>query len=123
MRGAPSQKGCENSVAAAKNHVSESPRLSGVELFSRVLALCGLAELIGPGVLQRALRDAGVNPLEADAREYRRALPKLHARLLAYLSEQEADERVRRIATFLKLYHVSPTLVEMLEGGPKEGGP
>jgi hypothetical protein len=95
--------------------------VSGAELFSRVLALCGLAEIIGPGVLQRALRDAGANPLEAGVAEYRRALPKLHARLLAYLSEQEADERVRRVAAFLKVYHLSPGLVEVFEGGAKEG--
>lgn len=94
-----------------------------MELFARVLALCGLAEIIGPGVLQRALRDAGVNPLAAGVDEYRRALPKLHARLLAYLSEEEAEERVRRVATFLKLYHLSPSLVEMFEGGPNEGNP
>jgi hypothetical protein len=97
--------------------------VSGAELFSRVLALCGLAELIGPGVLQRALRDAGVNPSHAGVDEYQRALPKLHARLLAYLSEPEADERVRRVAAFLKLYQLSPGLSELLEGGPKENGP
>ena len=97
--------------------------MPGAELFSRVLALCGLAELIGPGVLQRALRDAGANPLQAGVGEYRRALPKLHARLLAYLSEQEADERVRRVAAFLKLYQVGPGLGEGYEGASKEKVP
>ncbi len=87
-----------------------------------MLALCGLAELIGPGVLQRALRDAGVNPLQAGSDEYRRALPKLHARLLAYLSEQEADERVRRVASFLKLHPSRPSS-SPLERGSKGGDP
>ena len=40
--------------------------MSEAELFSRVLALCGLAELIGPGVLQRALRDFYESQARAD---------------------------------------------------------
>lgn len=96
--------------------------MSGAELFSRVLALCGLAELIGPGVLQRALRDAGASPLHAGVDEYRRALPKLHARLLAYLSEQEADDRVRRVSSLLKLYPLGAG-PEPFGGRPKENAP
>lgn len=62
------------------------------ELEQEILRLCGLSALLGPGLLRRALADAGAAspPTPSD---YLRALPALETRMLAYLPRQEARER------------------------------
>ncbi|WP_394823241.1 hypothetical protein [Pendulispora albinea] len=78
------------------------PRVTNVNeeqtLFRRVLALCGLSPLLGPGTLRRALKDVGADPETATIDDYYRAIPRLEARLRAFLSESEAAQRARTIA-------------------------
>ncbi|HWL85557.1 MAG TPA: hypothetical protein VNO21_07125 [Polyangiaceae bacterium] len=69
----------------------------GQALFERVLALCGLSPLLGPGTLRRALKDVGADPETATIDDYCRAIPRLEARLRAFLSESEAAQRARSI--------------------------
>lgn len=71
------------------------------KLFDRVIELCGFSRVLGPGILRRALADEGVDPQTATTDEYRRALPRLRARMTAYMSEDEAASRARRIAGLL----------------------
>ena len=70
-------------------------------LFERVLTYCGLAPMIGPGIVQRALADEGANAATATPADYRRALPRLEARLRAYYKDTEIARRSRRIIGFL----------------------
>jgi len=69
----------------------------GDKLFQRVLVLCGLSPLLGPGTLRRALKDVGAEPENATIDDYCRAIPRLEARLKAFLSESEAAQRARSI--------------------------
>ena len=71
-------------------------------LFDRVLALCSFSDLLGPGTVRRALNDAGVNIARATVEDYERALPRLAARLRAYVPAEDANQRVRRVAVFLR---------------------
>lgn len=69
-----------------------SQRLGSEDLEKEILRLCGLSALLGPGLLRRALADAGAStpPTPSD---YLRALPMLETRMLAYLPRHEARER------------------------------
>jgi hypothetical protein len=71
------------------------------ELFERVVELSGLSRIIGPGTVRRALLDAGLEPSFATAEGYRAITSRLEARLRAYLSGREAEQRVRSIQAFL----------------------
>lgn len=71
------------------------------ELFARVVELSGLSRIIGPGTVRRALLDAGLEPSFATADGYRSIASQLEARLRAYLSGREAEQRVRSIQAFL----------------------
>lgn len=67
------------------------------KLFERVITLCALSPLLGPGTVRRALRDVGADPATATVDDYCRAIPRLQVRLRSYLSEEEAMERARSI--------------------------
>jgi hypothetical protein len=75
--------------------------MSSTELFRNVLLLAGLAPLIGPGMLRRALADVGTTPENASIKHYRSALPGLEARMRAYHSPTEATGRIKGIAGYL----------------------
>ena len=54
------------------------------ELEQELCRLCGLSSLLAPGLLRRALADVGAaSPPSAE--DLLRALPKLEARMAAYL--------------------------------------
>lgn len=66
-------------------------------LFERVIALCALSPLLGPGTVRRALRDVGADPATATIDDYCRAVPRLEARLRCFLPEEEAIQRARTV--------------------------
>lgn len=74
----------------------------GEQLFEEVLELCGFSAVLGPGILRRALKDRGVTPATATTTDYRAALPRLEARMRAYMPDEEAASRAGRIAAFLE---------------------
>jgi len=71
------------------------------EIFERVLSYCGFEGSLGPGVLSRALADGGVTKTSATVADYRRALPRLEARMRAYFAAEEVARRTRRIVGYL----------------------
>ena len=71
------------------------------DLFEKVLEMCGFSSVLGPGILKRALADQDATPDTATTDDYRAALPRLQARMQAYLPEKEAASRARRIAGML----------------------
>ncbi len=70
-------------------------------LFAKICEMSGVSAVLAPGLVRRALLDGGVDPDTATAADYRQALPRLTARLRAYLPDDEAARRVRRITGFL----------------------
>ena len=66
-------------------------------MFERVIALCALSPLLGPGTVRRALRDVGADPATATIDDYCRAIPRLEARLRCFLPEEEAIQRARAV--------------------------
>lgn len=71
-------------------------------LFNSIVPMCGFSPLLGPGMVRRALKDAGVEPATAMAGDYLRAVPRLKARMRAYLPEAEVTARALRITQFLE---------------------
>lgn len=76
---------------------------TGRELFAKVLSMTGLSEVLGPGILRRALADEGVTPEQAEPAHYQRALPRLEARMRAYMPADLAQKHAQRIAGYLAL--------------------
>jgi hypothetical protein len=77
-------------------------RASGRKLFEDVAAATGLALVIGPGAVQRALAGIGVIAVEqATVEDYRRALPELQKRMAFYLSKDELEHHLAELATLL----------------------
>ena len=70
-------------------------------LFQKICEMSGVSAVLAPGMVRRSLVDSGAHPDTASAEDYRRALPRLIARLRAYMSEEEASRRHRRIQGFL----------------------
>ena len=75
--------------------------MKGTELFEKVVELCGLPAMIGPGLVRRSLTDGKAEPETATPSDYRNALPRLVARMKAYAAPDDAERRARRIVTFL----------------------
>ncbi len=71
------------------------------EIFDRVLSYCGFTDVLGPGILVRALTDEGVDKQSATVNDYRRAVPRIEARMKAYLDADEVAHRLRRIMGYL----------------------
>ena len=78
--------------------MSGTPDLT--ELESEILQLCGLSALLGPGLLRRALADAGASS-PPTAKDLLNALPKLESRMRAYLPPDEVRERTARMRKLL----------------------
>lgn len=74
---------------------------SSSEMFERVLAYCGFSSVLGPGILARALDDEGVAKDTATVVGYRRALPRIEARMAVYLPADDVARRIRRIVGYL----------------------
>jgi hypothetical protein len=73
-------------------------------LFEGVCARSGLAAMIGPGTVQRALTSVGVATLDdAGPDDYRRALPQLRQRMAFYLPPEELERRTRDIEALLAI--------------------
>lgn len=78
--------------------MSATPDLT--ELENEILRLCGLSSLLGPGLLRRALADAGASS-PPTAKDLLNALPKLESRMLAYLPAEEVRERSAKMRKLL----------------------
>jgi hypothetical protein len=75
-------------------------RERSVDLEAEIVRLCGLSQLLAPGLLRRALADVGAtSPASPEA--LLRALPKIEARMGAYLPQQEVKERSVRMRAML----------------------
>jgi len=72
------------------------------KLFDEIVSRTGLAPIIGPGTVQRALHAAGVSPELAQTQDYLRALPELRVRMAIYLEPTMLEQRVRQIEAHLK---------------------
>ena len=70
------------------------------ELETEILRLCGLSALLGPGLLRRALADAGASS-PPTPKDLLLALPKLESRMLAYLPASEVRERSAKMRKLL----------------------
>jgi hypothetical protein len=79
------------------------------ETRTEIIRLCGLSSLLGPGMLRRALKDAGVEGRSPTLEDYRNALPRLELRLATYLDPARASEVVRSIREFLNGQMGKPT--------------
>ncbi|MDQ3034892.1 MAG: hypothetical protein M3Y87_20965 [Myxococcota bacterium] len=75
--------------------------MHGQALFDKIVSLSGVSAVLAPGLVRRALLDGKVKVEDATAADYRAALPRLLARLRAYMPEDEAQRRARRITGLL----------------------
>jgi hypothetical protein len=65
--------------------------------FDQVVELTGLTKVIGRGTVRRALNDVGVAAEAPSPTEFLRAVPRLRARMRAFLAEAEVERNVRAI--------------------------
>ena len=75
--------------------------MEGQALFEKVVALSGVSSVLAPGLVRRALLDGKVQVEHATAADYRAALPRILARMRAYMPEDDAQRRARRIGGLL----------------------
>lgn len=66
-------------------------------VFERIVKVCGLSEVLGPGIVRRALADVDAAPETATIEDWRRVLPHIEKRLRLYLPEAEVAQRMRSI--------------------------
>lgn len=71
------------------------------ELFEEVLRLTDVSRDLGLGMLRRALTDGRIAIETAGPEDYEAALPRIRARLKAYLTPEEAEARCAVIAAYL----------------------
>ncbi|UJR78895.1 hypothetical protein [Sandaracinus amylolyticus] len=86
--------------------------MDGQALFDKVVALSGVSAVLAPGLVKRALLDGKVHIESATPADYRAALPRILARMRAYMPEEEAQRRARRISAMLAHLESGRTLVE-----------
>jgi hypothetical protein len=68
---------------------------------SSIVAATGLPEMIALGLLRRAIKDTGgTEPPSKD--DWRRALPRIEARLRAYLDEETAKHRMTLVVAVIE---------------------
>lgn len=75
--------------------------MPGPQIFERIVQLCGLSEVLGPGIVRRSLADVGIDPERAEPADWRRVVPQLHKRLRAYLPEDDSTRRLQRIQALI----------------------
>ncbi len=76
-------------------------QLNDEGLFQAVVAMSGLAPIIAPAVVRRALQRAGVEPAKLSGAGLLRAIDSLESALKVYLPANEVAERIaalRRLA-------------------------
>jgi hypothetical protein len=71
------------------------------ELFQGVVEALGLSMIIGPGVVRRALVDAGSDPKTATVKDYREALGRMETRLASYMTPHDVAARMAKIRALL----------------------
>lgn len=103
--------------------------MTGQELFEEVIRLTGVSDVLAPGMIKRSLADGGVAVDSARAEDYEVALPKIRARLKAYVTPEEAEQRTKQIAQRLaSLRHApkhtpsTPARRDRLEGEREKSG-
>jgi hypothetical protein len=75
--------------------------MQGRLLFDKVVSSCGISTVLAPGIVRRALLDQKVRVDDAFPADYLAALPRLEARLAAYLSAEDTERTIRRIEALL----------------------
>lgn len=80
----------------------------GTELFDEVVRLTGVSSVLAPGMVTRSLADGGVTVDAARPQDYEAALPRLRARLKAYLPPPDAEARTQAIAARLAELRTAP---------------
>jgi hypothetical protein len=63
--------------------------------------MLGMSRLLAPGLVRRALTDAGADARTATLEDYRRCLTYLKRRLLTYLPPEAAEERLKAVESWL----------------------
>ncbi len=71
------------------------------DLLLEVVSTLGFSPIIGPGLIRRALADAGVEATQARVADYRRAFAEIEARVRAYIPD-EATPRLRALQIMLE---------------------
>lgn len=82
--------------------------MTGTELFDEVVRLTGVSEVLAPGMVKRSLADGGVTVEAARPQDYVAALPRIRARLKAYLPPEEAEARTAAISARMSELRVAP---------------
>ena len=73
--------------------------MTGTDLFDEVVRLTGVSVVLAPGMIKRSLLDGGVTIESARPQDYEAALPRIRARLKAYLPPAEAEAKALIIAS------------------------
>ena len=87
-----------SAVAAADRARHDAAHVTGQELFDEVVRLTGVSTVLAPGMIKRSLADGGVTVEAGRPQDYEAALPRIRARLKAYVAPDEAEARTRAIA-------------------------
>ena len=82
--------------------LADDARVQGQALFEHVVQLTEVSSVLAPGLVRRALVDGRADPSTAMPLDYVDALPRIRARLKAYVSEEEASRRIGKIEAFLE---------------------
>jgi hypothetical protein len=92
------------------------------DLYDQIVEACDLSEVIGPGLVRRALADGGGgDPETADVERWRQVLPQLEKRLRAYLTEPEAAGRRRHVEAVLDAWTANDPAVLPPHQAPRAG--
>jgi hypothetical protein len=68
-----------------------------VTFFDRIVAASGLASVIAPSALRRALVRVGLDPTSVTSRDLASALPSIEKSLSVYLPSHRVSENMRAI--------------------------
>ncbi len=71
-------------------------------LLEDVAIRTGLAQMIAPGAVRRALEDRGIDPSQAAAADVLTVLDSLRRRLCVYMSEADAQQRIDALRDWLQ---------------------
>jgi hypothetical protein len=74
-----------------------------VSFFDRIVAASGLASVIAPSALRRALVRVGIDPSSMTSRDLAGALPSIEKSLSVYLPTQRVSENMRAIRALARV--------------------